>query len=175
MPEASAQDRLQPSLLDRLLDLDPRSRSEPAEARALSRQQLRAAVLRDLGWLFNAIRPEPENASDRADEKALWERFPDARRSVLNFGLPAFAGSTVSSMDTGAIRRAVADAIRQFEPRIEADTLDVDVNVNAGNHHNLLQITIKGRMWSQPMPLELLLAAEVDVETGNTLVRDLRA
>jgi type VI secretion system protein ImpF len=30
-------------------------------------------------------------------------------------------------------------------------------------------------MWSQPVPLELLLSANVDVETGNTELRELRA
>jgi type VI secretion system protein ImpF len=29
-------------------------------------------------------------------------------------------------------------------------------------------------MWAQPVPLELLLAAEVDLETGNTTMRDTR-
>jgi type VI secretion system protein ImpF len=29
-------------------------------------------------------------------------------------------------------------------------------------------------MWSQPVPLELLLAADLDIETGHTRVRELR-
>jgi hypothetical protein len=41
-------------------------------------------------------------------------------------------------------------------------------------HHNTLQLTIRGQMWSQPVPLELLLAADVDLETGSTRVRELR-
>ena len=38
-----------------------------------------------------------------------------------------------------------------------------------------MQLVIRGEMWSQPVPLELLLAADVDVETGSTRVRELRA
>jgi type VI secretion system protein ImpF len=30
-------------------------------------------------------------------------------------------------------------------------------------------------MWNQPVPLELLLSADVDVETGLAAVRDLRS
>ena len=40
--------------------LAKRDSQETVEVRVLTRQQLRAAVIRDLGWLFNAIRPEPE-------------------------------------------------------------------------------------------------------------------
>jgi type VI secretion system protein ImpF len=38
-----------------------------------------------------------------------------------------------------------------------------------------LSLTIKGQMWNQPVPLELLLSAEVDVDTGQASVRDMRA
>ena len=68
MPEPTARDRLQPSLLDRLIDDAPQHAREGSDGRVLTRQQLRAAVLRDLSWLFNAIRPEPDARSERLDE-----------------------------------------------------------------------------------------------------------
>ncbi|HSI61229.1 MAG TPA: type VI secretion system baseplate subunit TssE [Ideonella sp.] len=175
MAELTSQDRLQPSLLDRLIDPDPQQHREPIEARVLSRQQLRAAVLRDLAWLFNATRPEPEPQSQRKDEIALWQGNPHARRSVMNYGMPAFAGVTLSSMDSRAIERSIAEAITTFEPRIDPATLKVEIKFDSSSPFNTLQLLIRGQMWSQPVPLELLLAADVDVETGNTHVRDLRA
>jgi type VI secretion system protein ImpF len=175
MPELTSQDRLQPSLLDRLVDREPHNRRESAEARALTRTELRAAILRDLGWLFNATRPEPEPQSENVEEIERWRQAAHARRSVLNFGLPPFAGTTLSSMDLDAIERIVAEAVRRFEPRIDPKTLSVGAKVSAESHHNTLQLLIRGHMWAQPVPLELLLSAEVDVETGNTRVRDLRA
>lgn len=174
MAELQSRDRLQPSLLDRLTDDRPLERHETVEARVLSRQQLRAAILRDLSWLFNAIRPEPEPASTRLKELELWGRYPDACRSVLNFGMPAFAGSTKSSLDRVAMEAAIKQAITTFEPRIDAKSLSVEIRVDAKNHHNTLQLTIRGNMWAQPVPLELLLAADVDLETGNTHMRDMR-
>lgn len=174
MAELNSRDRLQPSLLDRLIDHEPARRTEALDARALTRQQLRAAVLRDLSWLFNAIRPEPEGNSNRSDEIEMWQSAPHARHSVLNYGMPAFAGVTLSSMNTRAIEREVSDAIKAFEPRIDPETLHVEVKIDHGNHHNTMQLVIRGQMWSQPVPLELLLAADVDVETGSTRVRELR-
>lgn len=175
MAELTSRDRLQPSLLDRLIDHAPRDRTEPAEARVLSQKQLRAAVLRDLSWLFNATRPEPEPRSERRDDLAMWAQADEARRSVLNYGMPAFAGITLSTLDAAAIESAVTAAIAAFEPRLEAQGLQVELKKVPANHLNTLQLVIRGRLWAQPVPLELMLAADVDVETGNTRVRDLRA
>lgn len=175
MAELQSRDRLQPSLLDRLTDHEPLATHESVDARVLSRQQLRAAVLRDLSWLFNAIRPEPERASTRLKELELWGRYQDACRSVLNFGMPAFAGSTKSSLNRTAMETAIKQAITTFEPRIDAKSLSVAIQIDAKNHHNTLQLTIRGNMWAQPIPLELLLTADVDLETGNTRMRDLQS
>jgi type VI secretion system protein ImpF len=162
-------------LLDRLIDQEPTQSKESLEARVLTRQQLRAAVLRDLSWLFNDTRHEPEPESALSEELALWQSLPFARRSVLNYGMPAFSGLTLSSMDTHTIEAAVAESIRNFEPRIDPESLSVEIKLDAENHHNSLQLVIRGQMWSQPVPLELLLSADVDVETGNTHLRELRA
>lgn len=176
MAELNSRDRLQPSLLDRLIDNDPESSREGIEARLLSRQQLRAAVLRDLSWLFNTIRAEPDPLSVRTEELALWKSNEHARHSVLNYGMPAYSGLTLSSMNSLAIERSVEQSIRDFEPRIDPQTLKVEININRSDeHHNTLRIVIRGQMWSQPVPLELLLAADLDVETGHTRVRELRA
>lgn len=174
MVELRSRDRLQPSLLDRLTDDHPLDSQETVEARVLTRQQLRAAITRDLSWLFNAIRPEPEMASVRLKELELWRPYPHACRSVLNFGMPAFAGSTKSSLDKMAMEAAIKQAIVTFEPRIIAKTLSVTIQIASRNHHNTMQLTIRGSMWAQPVPLELLLSAEVDLETGSTTVHDTR-
>ena len=172
MAELRARDRLQPSLLDRLTDHHPEQSQETAEARVLTRQQLRAAVMRDLSWLFNATREEPEPASSRVKELELWNRYKEARRSVLNYGLPALAGVTKSTIDKVTIEAAIKQAIAAFEPRIDAKSLEVTIHVDPLHHHNALQLTIRGSMWATPVPLELLLTADYDLETGNTQVRD---
>jgi type VI secretion system protein ImpF len=170
------QERLQPSLLDRLTDNDPRASRESVEARALTRQQLRAAVLRDLGWLFNTTRAEPADAEPAGPTAALWRRMQHARHSVLNFGLPAMAGESVGALDFPSIEAAVRKAVVDFEPRIDPATLNVEVAADPGMRatHNALRLTIRGQMWNQPVPLELLLSAQLDVETGAVALRDLR-
>ena len=187
MAELTSQERLQPSLLDRLTDTAPDKSSEPLDARVLSRQQLRAAVLRDLSWLFNANRAEPsrraagKNAKPRPEyiEKDLahWKAAPYAQRSVLNYGLPSLSGEAVGRLELRAVSADIKQAILDFEPRIDPNTLEVDVQIDGTmrDHHNQLKLVIRGHMWNQPVPLELLLSASMDVETGQAAVRDMRA
>lgn len=178
MAAPGAQDRLQPSLLDRLTDHDPTSRVEPLEARVLSRRQLRDAVLRDLSWLFNAVCEEPDlgNRSDPA-RTTLWKSLPHARDSVLNFGILPLTGQTLSVHNFPLIEAQIRQAILRFEPRLDAESVEVRIvnDLSTGLRPTSLRLTIKGQLWNQPVPLELLLSADVDVDTGQAAVRDLRA
>lgn len=177
MAGLTSQERLQPSLLDRLTDDTPNTSKESLEARVLSRQQLRAAVLRDLSWLFNTTAEEPDATTHDAARLAMWRAAPEARRSVANFGIPALSGATLSSMDFPTLQEALRQAIIRFEPRIDASTLAVEINNDRSTGHQItsLRLVIRGQMWNQPVPLELLLSADVDVDTGQAAVRDMRA
>ena len=53
MADLTPQERLQPSLLDRLTDSAPDTKRESRDRRVLSMRRLRSAVLRDLAWLLN--------------------------------------------------------------------------------------------------------------------------
>ena len=162
----SAQDFLQPALLDRLTDDDPGHRTEAREQRSMSKARLRAAVLRDLAWLFNA--------SQQTDADA-WIGHPHAQRSVLNYGLPALSGQTASSIDVAVIEAAVRQAILDHEPRILPASLRVEASASAPlmEQHNQLSFRIHGQLWAQPMPLDLLLQTDVDLESGHVRVKDL--
>lgn len=176
MAGLTAQERLQPSLLDRLIDDDPSNAREALEARVLNRQQLRQAILRDLSWLLNSSRDQPDYRCPDTDRVKMWEQAPEARRSVANFGIPSLSGMMASAMDFALLEMAVKEAIIQFEPRIDSRTLTVEVNRDAGFNFagNSIKLVIRGQSWNQPVPLELLLSADVDIETGMTAIRDMR-
>lgn len=165
MAEQAPLERLQPALLDRLRDEDPGVTSEPREHRFMSKRQLRAAVIRDLRWLFNATRTELGAEFDGA---------PWVRKSVANFGLPALSGRAASSIDATELERSIRQAIIDFEPRILPNSLRVTAIVRELqlHHHNVIGLEIHGQLWSQPVPIELLLRTDVDLETGAVEVRD---
>jgi type VI secretion system protein ImpF len=166
VPELTPQERLQPALLDRLTDEEPDKREEPRERRVMSKTRLRQAVLRDLAWLFNSTRLESGTSLAKA---------PYARRSVINFGLPALSGHPASSLDVTNLERAIRQAIVDFEPRIRPATLQVKalVQANPVDHHNVIGVEIRGELWAQPAPLELMVRTEIDLETGKVEIADL--
>ena len=166
MAELTPQERLQPALLDRLTDDEPDKKVEPREQRVMSRSRVRQAVLRDLAWLFNAT---------RADHATDFGAAAFARRSVVNFGLPALSGTSASMLEAADLERAIREAIRDFEPRILPDTLRVRALINADSldHHNVVGVEIQGQLWAQPVPLELLVRTEIDLETGKVEISDM--
>ena len=95
-----------------------------------------------------------------------------------NLRLPALAGQLVSRLDVRVLETAIRQAIERFEPRILADeTLQVRA-VEASSvldTHNVIEIEIRGRLWSQPVPLEILLRTQLDLEAGQVDVRDAAA
>jgi type VI secretion system protein ImpF len=164
--QLTPQERLQPALLDRLTDEEPHNHQEPRERRVFSKNRLRQAVLRDLAFLFNATRLE------RSTEMA---HLPYARRSVINFGLPALSGQSATSLDVADLEHNLKQAILDFEPRILAETLEVKamVDLDELDHHNVIGIEIRGQLWAQPIPLELLVRTAIDLETGKVEISDL--
>jgi len=173
----TSQERLQPSLLDRLTDDQPSSEREALEAKVLNKNQLRAAVLRDLSWLFNSTREEPPYDCTDAARVQLWKECPDALSSVANYGLPPLSGTSVTQLDFPILEEAIRTCIVRFEPRVDAETLEVKVGgdrASALHKPTSLRLTIRGHLWNQPVPLELFLSADVDVDTGQAAVRDMR-
>ncbi len=164
MAELTSQERLQPSLLDRLTDEQPAKSKESRDQRVLSLQRLREGVLRDLAWLLNSCHLE-------ATEDL--EDYPLVKSTVLNYGMPDLAGSTVSSTDVGAVERLLRRSIIDFEPRILRNTLKVKVVVDDKNmSRNAMTFHIEGELWAQPIPLSLYLKTEVDLETGTFKVSE---
>ena len=165
MAELLSQERLQPSLLDRLTDDEPLQHQESRERRVLSITKLREVVLRDLAWLLNTSRlGDPASLAD----------YPFVAKSVLNYGAPDLTGTTASSLDAEDVALLVRQSIIDFEPRILPRSVRVRTVVAEDQmNKNAVAFEIEGELWAQPVPLRLFMKTEVDLETGNYTVREL--
>lgn len=165
MAQYSSQERLQPSLLDRLIDNSPDQHAESDDKKALTKNELRQAVLRDLTWLFNATGMSPS-----LEEK----RYPQAMKSVINFGLPVVSGQFASSLQRSSMEKMIRQAIVDFEPRILAHSLEVEIVMDGPvlDTHNRVGLVIRGMLWAQPVPLEFLMRSKIDLEEGRFELED---
>lgn len=97
------------SVLDRLIDSEPKNQAETPLTRSQSLRILKAAVRRDLEWLLNTRR----NFQD--PDEALRE----VNRSVWVFGLPDFSAYNISlPADQAKLLRQLQTAVQTFEPRL---------------------------------------------------------
>lgn len=164
MAELTPQEKLQPSLLDRLTDERPDKKVESRQQRVLNVQQLRQCVLRDLAWLLNT--------GPLSQTRSL-DAFPEVQNSVLNYGSPDLAGATISGTRVQAVEDAVRRAIIRFEPRILSSTVRIRAAKSEDEmNQNALVFIIEGELWAQPVPLSLFLKTEIDLETGQVNVTE---
>lgn len=163
--QATMRDRLQPALLDRLVDDAPTQRTESSEAAMISRHQLRAAVLRDLRWLLNTVNLESTHTIDR---------LAHVRSSALNFGVRAMAGQRMSEIDWSDVEDAIREAIIHFEPRILPASVEVAciAMADALEHYNVLSLEIRGMLWCVPYSQPFLFRTDIDLESGHMDLHD---
>jgi type VI secretion system protein ImpF len=112
--------RLTPSLFDRLIDV---CEDSPNATAGWGLEQLKDAVARDLEDLLNtrtAISPE------------MLAKYPDVRKSLINYGLIDFSAMCLTSEDDRKkICGAVKTAITQHEPRLYG--VQASLRVNTGS------------------------------------------
>ncbi|MEH6825709.1 MAG: type VI secretion system baseplate subunit TssE [Motiliproteus sp.] len=163
MSAAPHGEKLLPSLLDRLTDEHPELSHESAQHQNLSLSRLREALLRDLAWLLNTT--NLQTATDLSS-------YEEVQRSVVNFGIPEFSGVSASTLDVPRMERALRTALLSFEPRIANSQLSVRVVADESKRHqNSIAFLIEGEIWAQPVPLSLHLETEMDLESGNVVVK----
>jgi type VI secretion system protein ImpF len=151
---------VRPSVLDRLIDDDPRSNVEPALTRSQSVRQFKTALRRDLEWLLNArrvIKPVPEDCDQLT-------------RSVFTFGLPDITSMSKDSRESfEKLARLIKSAIDVFEPRLT----DVTVRLREGDSKLLRDVhfVIDGILKLDPMPERVMFDTRQD-ERGAMKVQE---
>ena len=149
MGELTSQERLQPSLLDRLTDDAPMQPDESREQRVISAQRLREYVIRDLSWLLNCTHAQALQSFDVA---------PRVATSVLNYGIPDFTGVARSGVDAA---RSDGAALRGGG---EGPELTVTLQLRAGLSADEVQAAVghyQQQLAAQPVMADAVDSIEV--------------
>ena len=131
---------------------------------------LREAVRRDIEALFNVERLEARFLLTETEARTheapadLLADFPAVRRSVLNYGVPSFAGRTGSDFDKDVLAKDLREVLAVFEPRLKRETIRVAVRfgVEVG-----VRIDIDATLMTVPVPERLRLSTSIDLDTGS--------
>jgi len=135
----------------------------------VTRDVLREAVRRDIETLFNIERMEAHTMMTDQETRtietpaSLLADFPHVRRSVINYGVPSFAGRSGSDFDKTALSRELRDVLTVFEPRLKPNTIKVNIDLNdkAG-----MKITVDATLMLSPTPERLKLSTTIDLDNG---------
>lgn len=157
--------------LHRLLDQEARRADLEARGIVVSPQVLREAVRRDIEALFNTERfqsrpllTDHEETISGDDPPDLAD-YPEARRSVVNYGVPPFSGRTSRDFDREALAREIRAVLAAFEPRLKESA--TRVAVTAGGKAAGLTIEIDGLLIMSPAPERLRLKTMIDLDSGR--------
>lgn len=108
-----------PSILDRLLDDHPKELTECNSPLQFDLRRFKQAVARDLDALLN---------SRCVDLDGEIERYPHARRSVVNFGIIDLSSlSLLAPDDRALLRDRIRITIERHEPRLTRVRVTLDV------------------------------------------------
>jgi type VI secretion system protein ImpF len=148
---------VQPSLLDRLTDYEPRNNSEGRVGYLESVRQFKAGLQRDLEWLLNTRRI-PVTAPDE---------FEELNRSVYHFGLPDLTSISRDSHEArDRLLRRVEDAIELFEPRLGNVAISI-VEMEGEDHRRELRFHVEGTLLMDPTPEQVIFDTVLHFASGE--------
>ena len=162
MPKAQPNSAVTLSVLDRLIDDDPRSPTvEAPMTRAESVRALRLGVRRDLEWLLNTRRTPDDPGASRSETE----------NSLYNYGLPDFSAYSIASpKDQSKLVRTIQAAIKTFEPRL-VNVRIVPVEVKSTGLRTL-RIRIEALLMMDPAPELISFDTTLQLTTGDFRVKD---
>ena len=161
MAGAKPQDVLRHSVLDRLAESGG-SRGASRDLR-IGVDDLRSAVRRDLEWLLNTRIFLPETL----------DAYPEARRSILGYGLPDLTTFSPSSeSDSREVCTLIEEAVRTFEPRLIARTVRVEFVPSTRVDDFLMHFKIHGTLYVEPIREDVAFDTSMDMSCGALRVEE---
>ena len=148
---------VQPSVLDRLTDEEPRSSADSRTTYAESLRVFKRAVQRDLEWLLNTRR-----SIEPADED-----YDEVRRSVYNYGIPDITSMSRDSMASRKqLLRYVEETLAIFEPRLTNVRVSM-VEVEGEALRRELRFVVEATLRLDPTPEQVMFDTVLHFSSGQ--------
>ena len=160
MPRWDPEQTVTQSVLERLIDREPKVPADAPPSRAQSVRQLKISVRRDLEWLLNT----------RRTPEAAGSEYQELEKSVYNFGLPDMSSlNWQSARDRARLCRMLESALAVFEPRLLRAKV-VPLEASAGAQH-VLRFQIEGMLAMDPAPEHISFDTVLQLSSGEYQVK----
>jgi type VI secretion system protein ImpF len=152
--------KVTPSLLDRLVDYEPRESRESPKSRSTNLRELKAAVRRDLEYLLNS----------RSFPEEIPENLLELNKSIAVYGLPDFTKNNVKNYnEQKKLTEQLERAIRTFEPRL----IDLEVTLDPVNDlERTLRFRILAQLKVDPVPEPIAFDTVLQMGSGEFAVKE---
>ncbi len=143
---------LRHSVIDRLAQ----GGRQPGADLRIGVRELKTAVRRDIEWLLNSRRPLLERLDD----------LPEARASILGYGIPDLTQFGRGTADRQRICTAIEEALRAFEPRLQPRSIRVEALPDGEERGGRLHFTIHGMLHVDPVREQIAFDTSVETASG---------
>jgi type VI secretion system protein ImpF len=145
------------SVIDRLVDTEPRNAADAPLTWSESVRRLKASVLRDIEWLLNTRRIiEPAPAG-----------FPELQSSLFHYGLPDITSLSADSAETRReLARQVEECVELFEPRLTGVRVLLVTDTDQSRKHRV-RFRIEGLLRMDPNPERVVFDTVLETASGK--------
>ncbi|MHB8501940.1 MAG: type VI secretion system baseplate subunit TssE [Candidatus Acidiferrales bacterium] len=151
MPDYDSNAPLRLPLLDRLLDDEPKLKSEAPMTRSASLARLKIAVRRDLESLLNTRR-----TPDYIPEGSV-----EILRSVYYYGLPDITSMPANFLyEQTKLLQSIETAVKTFEARLDGVRVSL---VPVAGQSRVLRFVIDGMLRIDPLPEHVVYDASIEL------------
>jgi type VI secretion system protein ImpF len=148
------------SVLERLIDREPKVSLEPPPTRSQSVRLLKASLRRDLEWLLNT----------RRTPEAVGREFQELEQSLYNYGVPDLTAiNRESARDRNRLSRIIEQTLNTFEPRLkQIRVIQIESPTGATN---MLRFQIEGLLDMDPAPELISFDTVLQLTSGEYQVK----
>ena len=155
MPKTSTLN-LSPSLLDRLLDDDPKTTSEPNDGYGWNLNMITESVRQDLEALLNT---RIETIQE------LPQEFAETKKSLLTYGLPDLTSFQLKNdQDKRRLTKIIENLIHTFEPRLQRVRVALK---SVDEFHSAIHFKIEGILNIDPVSEQVVFDTALKMNSGE--------
>ncbi|MDR0721970.1 MAG: type VI secretion system baseplate subunit TssE [Treponema sp.] len=149
--------RYKPYVLKRLTDDEPYEKREILQ-NVITEKQVKDDIFRNIEMLF---------CSRSHLSLAEFKGYEDIANSVLGYGISDYCGKLCSDDERAFLLEHIKKQIRDFEPRLAPDSVDVQFANPDAAMRSLLELRISGHITVDQVNEEVFFVSHMDLETGN--------